>query len=144
MDLLDVRSDARLVRRALDEGGRDARALDALLDVADEDLGELVLRADRERLRQVVVGVDTGREDDVQAALVGHTPAEGRVPLEEHRARLDDRLYAVTSDRVRVRDSGLPLDRLVIQIRELEAGRLVGGAEVLVDEREPELLQADG
>jgi hypothetical protein len=35
---------------------------------------------------------------------------------------------------------GLPLGLLVVQVRELEASRLVGGAEVLVDERGPELL----
>ena len=58
------------------------------------------------------------------------------VAVEEHGARLDDRLDAVALDRVRVGHRGLPLGVLVVEVRELEARGLVGGAEVLVDERE--------
>jgi hypothetical protein len=64
--------------------------------------------------------------------------------MEEHRARLDDRPDAVSPDRVGVRESGVPFGLLVVDVRELEAGGLVGRAEVLVDERQPELLEVDG
>jgi hypothetical protein len=50
----------------------------------------------------------------------------------------------VTLDGVRVRERGLPLGVLVIEMRELEASGLVRGAEVLVDERAPELLEIHG
>ena len=60
-----------------------------MLDLVDEDLGELVLVAVEEYLRQVVVGVDAGGQDDVEAALVGHALAEGGVAVEKHRAGLD-------------------------------------------------------
>jgi hypothetical protein len=43
-----------------------------------------------------------------------------------------------------VRHGGLPLGRLVVEMRELHAGGLVGRPEVLVNEREPELVQIDG
>ena len=115
-----------------------------VLDVVDEDLRDLVLGAVHERLREVVVGVHAGGEDHVEAGLVGHALAEGGVAVEEHRARLDDGPDAVALDPIRVGERGVPLGLLVVEVRELEAGGLVGRAEVLVDEREPELLEVDG
>ena len=112
--------------------------------VVDEHLRDLVLAAVHERLWQVVVGVDAGGEDHLQPGLVRDALAELGVAVQEHRARLDDRLDAVSLDRVGVGESGIPLGLLVVEVRELEAGRLVGCAEVLVDQREPELLHVDG
>ena len=110
----------------------------------DEDLGDLVLGAVHEHLRKVVVGVDARGKDHLQAALVGHALAEACVTLQEHRAGLDDRPDAVSLDRVGVGHRGLPLGLLVVEVWELEAGGLVGDPEVLVDQREPELLEIDG
>ena len=42
VDLLDVLGDARLVGGALEEAGLDVGALDALLDVVHEQLGDRV------------------------------------------------------------------------------------------------------
>ena len=64
------------------QSGLDARALDALLDVVDEDLRELVFVAVHQRLGQVLVGVDARCEHDVETALVGHPLAEVRVAVE--------------------------------------------------------------
>ena len=114
------------------------------LDVVDEDLRDLVLGAVQERLREVVVGVDAGGEDHLEPALVGHALAEGSVAVEEHRARLDHGPDPVPLDRVGVGEGGVPLGLLVVEVRELEARGLVGRAEVLMDEREPELLEVDG
>ena len=144
MDLLDVRGHARLVGRALDEGRLDAGSLDPVLDLVDEDRRHRVLVAAQEELREVVVGVDAGGENDLEPALVGHALAEGGVAVEEHRARLDDGPHAMPLHRSGVGDRGVPLALFVVQMRELEATRLVGGAEVLVDEREAELLDVDG
>ena len=47
-------------------------------------------------------------------------------------------------DRVGVGQRSLPLGLLVIEVWELEAGGLVGDPEVLVDQREPELIEIDG
>src|ERR671914_2856801 len=144
VDLLDVRSDAGLVGGALDEGGLDAGALNAVLDLMDEDGGHGVLVAVEEELRKVVVGVDARGEHDLKSALVGDALAESGVAVEEHGARLDDGLDAMPLDRVGVVHGGVPLALLVIEMRELEATRLVDGPEVLVDEREAELLDVDG
>ena len=76
--------------------------------------------------------------------LIGDALAERHVAVEEHRARLDDGADPVALDPVRVGDGGHPLGVLVVEVRELEAHGLVGRAEVLVDEREPELLDVDG
>ena len=97
-----------------------------------------------EELREVVVGVDAGGEHDVEAALVGHALAEGGVAVEEHRARLDDGRDAMALDRVGVGDGGVPLGLLVVEVRELEAPSLVGGPEVLVDERQAKLVHVHG
>jgi hypothetical protein len=92
----------------------------------------------------VLVGVDTSREDHLKSRFVRDALAELRVPVQEHRARLHDRPDAVPLDRVRVGESGVPLGLFVVEVGELEAGSLVSCAEVLVDERQPELLQVDG
>ena len=137
-------SDARGIGGAFEEGGLDAGALDAVLELVEEDRGDAVLVAVEEELREVVVGVDAGGEHDVEAALVGHPLAERGVAVEEHRARLDDGLHAMALDGVGVGDGGVPLGLLVIEVRELESPGLVGGAEVLVDERQAKLIDVHG
>ena len=58
-----------LVGGALEERGLDLGPLDPLLDVGDEQVGDRVgVAADEER-RQVVVGVDPGAGDDLEAGL---------------------------------------------------------------------------
>ena len=142
--LLDVGRDARLVGGALDEGRLDPGALDSVLDLVDEDRRDAVLVAVEQNLREMVVGVDARREHNVEPALVGHALAERRVAREEQRARLDHRLDAVAPHGVGVRDRRLPLGLLVVQMRELEAPRLVGRPEVLVDQRQAELIDIHG
>jgi hypothetical protein len=109
----------------------------------DEDVGELIFVAIQQHLRQVVVGVKTGREHHLETALVGDPLAEGGVAGEPHRARLDHRRHTVALDRVRVRDGCVPLGLLVVEVRKLEARRLVGATEVLVDQRQAELVYVD-
>ena len=60
-----------LVGRALDERGLDVGALDALLDVVHEQIGDEVRVAVEQELRQVVVGVDAGARHDLQPGLDG-------------------------------------------------------------------------
>jgi hypothetical protein len=144
VDLLDRRGHARCVGSTLDERGLDARALDAVLDLVDEDCGDRVLIAVEQDLREVVVRVDAGGQNHVETALVGHPLAERGIPGEEHRARLDDSLHAVSLDGFGVGHGGVPLSLLVIKVRELHSPGLVGGAKVLVDQRQTELLDADG
>ena len=92
----------------------------------------------------MVIRIDAGGEDHLQAALVGHALAECGVAVQEHRARLHHGPDPVPPDRVRVGEGGVPLGLLVVEVRELEARGLVGRPEVLVDEREPELLDVNG
>jgi hypothetical protein len=58
VDLIDVLRHPGLVGRALDEGRLDLGFLDALFDVVDEEVGDLVGIAGRKEQREVVVGVD--------------------------------------------------------------------------------------
>ena len=76
MDLLDIRRDAGLVRRAFDE-----RRLDvvpwmpfSMSWTKSSAISSSV--AVHEHLRKVVIGVHARRKDDLQAALVGHALAE--------------------------------------------------------------------
>ena len=124
VDLLDVLVHARLVGGALDEGGLDVGPLDPLLDVGDEELGDLVGIAVHEELGQVVVGVDPGAGDDLKAGLLGDPLHEVDVAAEEHRGRLADRLDAEV-------DRGLRLshgDVVVLARRDLVRRLLLGGA----------------
>ena len=59
----------------------------------DEEVGDLVGAAGDEEGRQVVVGVDAGAGDHLQAGLLGDPAHERDVTAEEHRGRLDDRLH---------------------------------------------------
>jgi hypothetical protein len=109
----------------------------------DKDGRQRVLVAVEQRLREVVVGVDAGGQHHVETAPLGYAPGERGIAKEEHRARLDHRLYPVALDRVGVRDRGLPLGNGVVEVRELKANGLVDRAEVLVDERSAELFDID-
>ena len=102
------------------------RPLDPVLDLVDEDVGDLVLVAAEQGLRQVVVGVDPRREDDLEAALVGDPLAEGGIAVEEHGARLDHGCDPVALDRPGVGDGGVPFLLVVVEVRELEPHGLVG------------------
>ncbi len=99
----------RLIRGALDEGRLDARPLDPVLDLVDEDVRKLILVAVEERLRQVVVGVDPGGEHDLETALVRDPLAELGIAVEEHGARLHHGPDPMALDRVRVRDGDDPI-----------------------------------
>ena len=153
MDLLDVLVDPGLVGGALDERGLDVGALDALLDVGDEHVGDLLGGAAEEELGQVVVGVDAGAGDDLQAGLLGDAAHELDVAAEEHRRRIADRLHAELDRRRCGLDGGVVvLARLEPALgdpacragaRPLRVDGLVLGAQVLVDQRRPELARVD-
>jgi hypothetical protein len=151
--LLDVLGYPRLVGRDLDEPGLDLGVLDPLLDVADEQLGDLVGVAIEQELRQMVVGVDPGAGDYLEARLLGDPSHELDVTTEEHRGRIADRLHAQRERRV-----GLPdRDVEVVSGRDGMRRILLGGAgarpllvyglvsrtQVLVDQSGPELLGLD-
>ena len=134
---------AGLVAGALDERRLDLGALDALLDVVHEQLGDLVLAAVHQELRQVVVGVDAGAGHDLEPVSSATRFEKATSRLQEQRARLDHRLDAVADDSLGVRQRGLPLGVLVVGVRPLEAHALVGRAEVLVDQRQAQLARID-
>ena len=149
VQLLDVLVDAGLVGGALDEGRLDLGALDPLLDVVDVEIGDLLGAATHQEHRQVVVGVDAGAGDDLQARLLGDPAHEGHVAPQEHRGRLDDRPHAQLAraasrfDRDVVVAARPDRIRLVLlggsDVRPLDVDRVVPGAEVLVDQRDAEL-----
>ena len=143
MDLLDPLVDPGRVCCALDEGRPRLGTLDPLLDVMDEEVGEEVLVAVEQELGQVIVGVDTGAGDDLEAGL-GRDPDRGPdVAAEQHRRRLNDGLDPVLLDRLRRLDREAVLGLVVANMRPLRRDRLIGGEEVLVDQRQPELVGVD-
>ena len=145
MDLLDVLGDPGLVRGALEERGLDVRALDALLDVVNEQVGDLVGVARDERDRQVVVGVDAGAGDDLDAGLLRDALHQCDIAAQEHARRLDHGLDSTFDRRghelggyVLGARRGDVLDGIFTNgahLRELDEDRLVARHEVLVDER---------
>ena len=143
VDLLDALVDARLVGGALDERRLDVGSLDALLDVVDEQVRDVVLRAVEQELRQVVVGVDARARDDLQPGLVREPLRRRHVAPEQHRRRLDDRLHPVPLDRLGRLEGQLELAVVLAHVRPLRGDGLVAREEVLVDQRQAELVGVD-
>ena len=128
-------------------------ALDALLDVVDEEVGDLVGVARDQRHRQVLVGVDAGAGDDLDAGLLRDALHQADVAAQVHARRLDDGLHAALDGRghelggdVLGAFRGHAVERVLADgahLRELDEDRLVARHEVLVDERFAELGSVD-
>jgi hypothetical protein len=150
VDLLDVLVHARLIGRALDEGRLDLGPLDPLLDVVHEEVCDLVRVAVEEELGQVVVRVDPGARDHLEAGLLGDPAHELDVAAQEHRRGLADRLDPELDRRLRLAHGDLVVlawRHLVRRVllrragtRPLVVDGLVGVAQVLVDQGRPELI----
>ena len=100
-DTLDVVGRPVVVHRAFEHRGLDAGALDALLDVAAEELVQrLVAVEQRARAhevpqpRQHVVGVEAGGERDLQPAALDRALHQVHVAPEAEHRQLDDRVVA--------------------------------------------------
>src|SRR5262252_4390024 len=87
-DVLDHRRDALGVRGALDDGGLDARAADALGDVAYEEIGDLVDPVAEE----IALGhpPHAGGHDHLHARAASHVDDQLDVAAEIHRGEVDD------------------------------------------------------
>ncbi len=104
----DDREDARDVADhpvrldgALEECRLDAGVVDALADLAHEQLDDRVVRAVREEAGQLEEGVDAGRDDDVEIDL-GVDPLDARdVAAERTRCASDRRASAMPPSRSR-------------------------------------------
>jgi hypothetical protein len=153
VDLLDVLGDSRLVGGALDERGLDLGALDAALDVGDEEIGNRVGVAGLEEDRQVVVGVDARAGDDLEARPLGDLAHEPDVAAEEHRRRVGDRPHPELESGARGLERGIELatglDRALWDAAErarlgpLRMHALVTRDQVLVDQRCAQLARVD-
>jgi len=148
---LDVRREPRRVDRALqDRGLGPVGALDALADVAHEQLGEHVALLGRaqhvavvEVLGQLVRREDPGRQDDVEVDLLGHALHERRVAPDAQDRRVDDRVDAgglqLGEPPHGVHDRGL-----LVEVRlEARLQREVDDEDVLVHERRPQPIARD-
>jgi hypothetical protein len=96
-DALDPGAHLGVLDRALQEGGPHPGAGDADRQVADEVVDHRLRpveggarAAQRVGERQVAVGVDAGRDDDVQVDLTGDLLHPGDVPAEADDRRVDD------------------------------------------------------
>ncbi len=78
--------------RALDERGLDAGVVDALADLAHEQLGDRVHAAVAEKVRQLEERVHAGGDDQVEVDLRVDPLQAGDVTTEAVRGRIDDRL----------------------------------------------------
>ncbi len=147
---LDSFGDARLVGRALQDGGLHAGAGDALLDVLDEHLDhdfgtveERARAAEVEVVRHVVVRVQAGRRDDVDVRLGVDALDAGDVAAQTDHGQIDDRVDAGGLQLVqpddRVLDLGLFVERRVVLV-DLRAE----DEDVLVHQHLPERARVDG
>jgi hypothetical protein len=143
VDLLDPLVDPGIIGGALDERRLGLGALDALLDVVYEQAGHEILVAIEQELRQQVVGVDPGAGDDLQTRRGGQALQSGDVAAEQHRARIDDRPDSVLFDRLGGFEREPILVIVITHVRPLRRDRLVTGEEMLVDQREAEILGID-
>jgi hypothetical protein len=94
-------------------------------------------------LRQQVVGVDPGAGDDLQTRRGGQPLQSGDVAAEQHRGRIDDRPDSVLFDRLGGFECEPILVIVITHVGPLRRDRLVTGEEMLVDQREAEILGID-
>ena len=148
-DARDVADHPVRLDGALEECGLDARVVDALADLAHEQLDDLVVRAVPQESGQLEEGVDAGRDDDVEIDL-GVDPLDARdVAAERTRcARVDERLDAAGAQSLQLLDRvgdahvlipvALPPDVVVVLDR-----HGIGDEDVLVHQRRPEPVDVD-
>src|SRR5690606_19571109 len=148
-DACDVLRDALGIRCHLEHAGADARARDAALDVAEEQLHEGVLAADEEagsvgaeEVRQHVARVVAGGGDELHGRTLGNPPHPLDVSAEAELGEVDDGAHAERVEALEPCDG--PLDGLLLipfgmgQVH-IEFG--VHHEHVLVDEGHAELLR---
>jgi hypothetical protein len=143
VDLLDVLRDPGRIGSALQEGGPDFGALDAALDVSDEEVRHLIDAAVLEVVREVVVAVDAGAGGDLDTGLLRDLRHEAHVAAGEHRGRVADRLDAAVGRRAHRLERGRELGVLVVCAGPLRRGGLVADAQVLVDQHRAEVPRVD-
>ena len=148
-DPRDVADHPVRLDRALEERRLHAGVIDALADLADEDLGDRVDRPVGEEVRQPDKGVQPARDDDVQIHRVVDSFYSGDEPSEARGGRIDERVDAGLVDRAQLRDRvrdaellvpvGLP-ERVAV-VRECLG---LDEQDVLVHQCAPERLGVDG
>jgi hypothetical protein len=90
-DPRDVAGHPVALHGALEERGLDAGVIDALADLADEQLRDRFDPAVGEEVRQLEERVDPGRDDDVQIDAAVQLLQARDVPAEARHRRVDDR-----------------------------------------------------
>ncbi len=142
---LNPRGEALLLDAALEERGPDAGAGDALGDVRGEQVrhrvaavGAAVRPAVAEVQRDVVVGVQAGGHDDVDAGAGGHPLNPGDVAADPHHGRVGDGGHAATGERAELGRGGADLLLLVPAGGVVLPDLLVQHEQVLVHEHPAE------
>ena len=154
VDLLDVLGDAGLVGGALEERGLDVGPLDSLLDVVDEEVGDLVGVAGDERGREVLVRVDAGAGDDLDARSSPRRASSARTSRPRYMHEGSTTVFTPRSTAAAMNSAATSsassevtrFDRVLAHgphLRELDEDRLVARHQVLVDERFAELGSVD-
>ena len=90
-DPRDVADEPVPLDGAFQERRLHAGVVDALANLADEQLGDRFLAPVGEEVRQLDERVHTGRDDDVDIGRLRHLADPGDVPAEPRRGRIDDR-----------------------------------------------------
>jgi len=142
-DLPLDRTQVTFVRRDLDEAGANPGVTNPLLRLPRPVVGERFRRPLHRVWRQERVLVQAGVRDDVEAARLRQPLQQHRVPAEELRAAITERLAAGLPQRRQVGKHYLEHLLLIPAVRP----RLVGADEVahhvLVDQRHPQLGRCD-
>ncbi len=139
-----------LVGGALEEGSPGVGALDARLDVVDEQLRNRVWLAGHKEHRQRVVGVDAGARHDLESGLGRDPSHQLDVATEEHAAWIADGADAALhhtpgtvgghpKDLVHPHLGGGGVGRNRAHVRPLGQDGLVARPEVFVNQRRAQL-----
>lgn len=138
------------VGRALENRGLDAGVRDALGQVADEELAEELGTVDQlpgppepEEHRHVVIGVEAGRDDDVDLDLLRHLQDAGDVAAQAQHGQVDDRADAAGGDVVELLHRVVDAGSLVPPARVVRLHLVVENEDVLVHQRHAEFVGRD-
>src|SRR5438270_2334950 len=143
-DDLSVVLTGRVARCDLDAARLDAGLADAVVDLVEVELGDLLRRPHPPVVRNPdVLEIEARRANDLHPRLTSDLGEELRVSTEVDRARVDERAHAVLGEPRHALHGGRDARPAVEGVARVEGVAGVADAHMLVHERRPELTRVD-